>query len=81
MEAVVLVAEIQGGIPLSAGLAEVGDAVSRDFRPGETVLMQHNGWLRAFTVVGVNREGGGIEYLMQPLSSEGFHPHWTKAWS
>jgi hypothetical protein len=50
---------------------------SRDYRIGETVLMDYNGWLKAFRVVGIERDGPYITYTMSMLELEG-GPRWVK---
>ena len=51
--------------------------MQRDYRVGEVVLMQWRGWLKAFRVARVHRDGAEIEYTLALLGMEN-EPGWIK---
>jgi hypothetical protein len=51
-------------------LADCAAMSDRPYRVGEIVLMEYQGWLKAFRVVGAQIEGDIIEYTLSMLELE-----------
>lgn len=56
--------------------------MNRPYRAGEIVLMNRNGWLRAYKVVTVHSEWQGdvetVEYTLQPVDKNAGLYQWQK---